>query len=127
MTLPVSGGARNTLKSLAVMFVLLTSSTVLQATEIEREGTMCRKLQRGFLNFALSPIELSNELAKEKLTNTLPPSWFAGLGRGAWFTLGRALTGVYEMVTFPIPYPANYRPILKPEFAWQHLPSADEN
>ncbi|OQA57761.1 MAG: hypothetical protein BWY42_00314 [Candidatus Omnitrophica bacterium ADurb.Bin277] len=98
----------------------------LHAAEIEPEGTMLRKLQRGFLNVALSPIEISNELAKEKKNDTFLPSWFAGLGRGAWFTVGRALTGVYEMVTFPVPYPANYRPILKPEFAWHHLPSAKD-
>ena len=50
----------------------------------------------------------------------------AGLGRGAIFMMGRALVGVYEMVTFPIPYPAHYKPVLQPEFEWQHLPSSDK-
>lgn len=95
----------------------------LQAAEIEADGTPLRKLQRGFLNVALSPIEISNELAKEKKNDTLPPSWVAGLGRGAAFTVGRALVGVYEMVTFPLALPADYRPILQPEFTWQHLSS----
>jgi putative exosortase-associated protein (TIGR04073 family) len=105
-----------------LLISLLAGSAVVQAAEIENEGTMLRKLQRGFLNIALSPIEVSNELSKEKRSDTFPPSWVAGLGRGACFMVGRALTGAYEMVTFPVPYPANYRPILKPEFAWQHLP-----
>ena len=105
-----------------LLVVLFAGSAVVHATEIESEGTMLRKLQRGFLNIALSPIEVSNELSKEKKNDTFPPSWVAGLGRGTFFMVGRALTGAYEMVTFPVPYPANYQPVLKPEFAWQHLP-----
>lgn len=83
---------------------------------------MCRKLQRGFLNAALSPIEISNELAKEvRKEDAIPPSWLTGAARGSVYAVGRALTGIYEMVTFAIPYPANYQPILKPEFPWEHL------
>lgn len=113
--------------SLKILTAILAFSIYLipfsHAVEIESEGTPLRKLQRGFLNIALSPIEISNELDKEKRNETVPPSWVAGLGRGAAFTVGRALVGVYEMVTFPMPAPAGYQPILQPEFSWQHLPS----
>lgn len=109
------------LRSLIVAGVLLVLSAPLQATEIEPDGTPLRKLQRGFLNIALSPIEISNELAKETRNDTLPPSWVAGLGRGAAYAMGRALVGVYEMVTFAIPSPAGYKPILQPEFEWGHF------
>ena len=87
--------------------------------EIQEAGTPQRKLQRGFLNVALSPFEISNELSKEVKNDTLPPSWFAGAGRGSCYAVGRALVGVYEMVTFPIPYPAHYKPVLQPEFSWE--------
>lgn len=111
-------------KILIAVFALLVFSLPLMAAEaeIQSEGTMQRKLQRGFLNVALSPIEISNELSKEVRNDTFPPSWIAGLGRGSIYAVGRALVGVYEMVTFAIPYPANYKPVLQPEFAWQHLP-----
>jgi len=114
--------------ALIALVALLTSSFPLMAeeAEIQNEGTPQRKLQRGFLNVALSPIEISNELSKEVRNDTFPPSWVAGLGRGAVYTVGRALVGVYEMVTFPFPYPANYKPVLQPEFTWQHLPSSDQ-
>ncbi|MEI6297640.1 MAG: exosortase system-associated protein, TIGR04073 family [bacterium] len=111
------------LKLFSAMFILLTLAASLQAAEIENEGTPQRKLQRGFLNIALSPLEISNELSKEKKNDTFPPSWVAGAGRGAAFMMGRALVGVYELVTFPLPYPANYKAVLSPEFAWQHLPA----
>lgn len=106
------------------LFVLLAFSLPAMAAvapepEIQKEGTCLRKLQRGFLNVALSPFEMSHELSKEVRNDTFPPSWMAGLGRGAFYTVGRALVGVYEMVTFPIPYPAKYKPVLQPEFPWE--------
>ena len=111
-----------------VILALLAVSFPLMAAEaeIQGEGTPQRKLQRGFLNVALSPIEISNELSKEVRNDTLPPSWIAGLGRGSIYAVGRALVGVYEMLTFAIPCPANYKPVLSPEFAWQHLPSSEK-
>jgi putative exosortase-associated protein (TIGR04073 family) len=106
----------------AVLLAMLALPLFAEEAEIQAEGTPQRKLQRGFLNVALSPIEISNELAKEVRNDTFPPSWVAGLGRGAVYTVGRALVGVYEVVTFPLPYPANNKPDLQPEFTWQHLP-----
>ena len=94
--------------------------------EIQADGTPLRKLQRGFLNVALSPFEISSELSKEVRNDTFPPSWVAGLGRGCFYTVGRALVGVYEMVSFPIPCPANYKPVLQPEFPWQLAPSSEK-
>lgn len=93
-----------------------------EEAEIQGEGLPQRKLQRGFLNVVLSPFEISNELSKEVRNDTIPPSWVAGLGRGVCYTMGRALVGVYEMVTFPLPYPANYKPVLQPEFPWELAP-----
>ena len=110
-------------KTLIALLALLAFSLPLMAAEAEirGEGTPQRKLQRGFLNVALSPIEISNELSKEVKNDTFPPSWVAGLGRGSIYAVGRALVGVYEMVTFPLPFPAHYKPVLQPEFEWQHL------
>ena len=110
----------------SLVFLAASSSVIAEEAEIQGEGTPQRKLQRGFLNVALSPFEISNELSKEIRNDTLPPSWFAGLGRGALYTVGRALVGVYEMVTFAVPYPASYQPVLQPEFPWQLAPSSDK-
>jgi putative exosortase-associated protein (TIGR04073 family) len=107
------------LLALLVFSLPLMAAEVVPEPEIQGEGTPLRKLQRGFLNVALSPFEISNELSKEVRNDTFPPSWVAGLGRGACYTVGRALVGVYEMATFPLPYPANYKPVLQPEFPWQ--------
>lgn len=95
---------------------------ILRAAEIAPEGTPVRKLQRGFLNIALSPIEISRELDSEKKVDSFVPSWFSGIGRGSFYAVGRALAGVYDMLTFFAPVPAGYEPLVSPEFAWEHLP-----
>ena len=105
--------------SVFVLMFLFALPLMAAEAEIQGEGTCLRKLQRGFFNVALSPFEISSELSKEVRNDTIPPSWVAGLGRGACYTVGRALVGVYEMVTFPLPYPASYKPVLQPEFPWQ--------
>jgi putative exosortase-associated protein (TIGR04073 family) len=92
-----------------------------EPAKIAGEGTPVRKLQRGFLNVALSPIDLSSEFQKEQNRETFPPSWVLAIGRGSCYMVGRALTGVYEMVTFLVPYPAGYAPVLYPEFTWEKL------
>jgi putative exosortase-associated protein (TIGR04073 family) len=119
-------------KTLIALLALLVFSfpamaAVAPEAEIQGEGTPQRKLQRGFLNIALCPVEISHELSKEVRNDTVPPSWIAGLGRGSIYAVGRALVGVYEIVTFAIPFPAHYKPVLSPEFEWQHLPSSSKN
>ena len=109
-----------------VLTLAFTSSLMAAEAEIQADGTPLRKLQRGFLNVALSPFEISSELSKEVRNDTFPPSWVAGLGRGCFYTVGRALVGVYEMVSFPLPCPANYKPVLQPEFPWQLAPSSEK-
>jgi len=111
------------MKKLLLIAAILTSVSIPSyAAELAESGPI-RKLQRGFLNIALSPMEISNELAVEKHENhdQMPPSWMTGLVRGIGFTAGRALAGVYDIVTFPIPFPKEYGPIIQPELPWDKM------
>ncbi|HCM42289.1 MAG TPA: hypothetical protein DIS66_03115 [Candidatus Omnitrophica bacterium] len=110
------------MKKLLFLALIAAVSQTSFAAEMEESGPL-RKLQRGFLNIALSPMEISNELAVEKHENhdQMPPSWMTGLVRGIGFTAGRALAGVYDIVTFPIPLPKEYGPIVQPELPWEKL------
>ena len=105
-----------------ILLLFLSDLPFLFAAEIAQEGTPARKLQRGFLNIALSPIEISKELDKEKKVDSLIPSWVIGIERGSFYAAARALTGVYEMLTFPFAVPARYEAVVQPEFAWELLP-----
>ena len=113
---------RVTMRKISILFFLFISITGnLFAVEIASEGTMQRKLQRGFLNIALSPIELSNQFAKRKNEDTILPSWIRASLEGTAYLAGRALVGAYEIATFPVAAPASYKPVLQPEFAWEYL------
>ncbi len=110
------------MKKLLFLALIAVFSQTSFAAEMESSGPL-RKLQRGFLNIALSPMELTNELAIEKHENDdqMPPSWMTGTVRGIAFTAGRALAGVYDIATFPIPFPKEYGPIVQPELPWDKL------
>lgn len=109
--------------ALPILFFLIMASGTAFAAHLEPSGTPYRKLQRGFVNVALSPIEVVHALDQEKGKEEVIPSWFAGLGRGTLFMVGRALSGVYDMLTFPISLPSGYAGLVDPQFVWQHLDS----
>jgi len=76
---------------------LKAAAAVLEAgapAKIASEDTSARKLQRGFLNAALSPIEISSALQEQIKKDRFPPSWFYAVGKGAFAMTGRALIGV---------------------------------
>lgn len=109
-----------------ILFFLLVSLFLflphLTASELAPKGTWQRKFQRGLLNTAFAPVELSRVLAREKKRDTtVLPSWIQGASEGIYFTAIRAVTGVYEVLTAPIPCPPGYQPFMKPEFALEHL------
>lgn len=81
-----------------------------------------KKLGRGVSNVFLSPMELLKGIGDANVEH----GWFAA---GTWgFLQGlvkggiRAVVGVYEVVTFPIPLPKGYGPILTdPEFFFEDV------
>ena len=109
-------------KALAILTTfLILAQPVFAATQMEPKGTMMRKFQRGFINLGLSPIEIRHELHLEKRKDAYLPSWVPGLFRGSAFMVGRALSGAYDLVTFPIPLPSGYEPLVYPELVTDHL------
>ncbi len=91
------------------------------APSMEPKGTAMRKLQRGVINIVLSPIEISHELHKDKTKEEYFPTWITGLLRGICYAGGRALSGVYDIVTFPLAVPSGYEPLVYPELVTEHL------
>ena len=99
-----------------------------RAAELEAEGTWRRKFQRGVLNTAFAPLEITHALAEENRRDKFPIPWASGLAQGMWFAAIRASVGVYEVVTAPIPSPRRYQPLMLPEFPLEYLdPSKDES
>ena len=81
------------------------------------EYTMWRKAGRGLVNVFLGWTEIAYQpvrMAEEG--NRWPVALGGGLVRGVCYTIGRTLTGVYEIISFPVAIPLNYRPIIYPEY-----------
>jgi putative exosortase-associated protein (TIGR04073 family) len=74
------------------------------------------KLGRGFANIAGSPLELGKQPMEMAKIEPWPIAFFGGFFKGLTFMIARIGVGVYEIVTFPIPWPHGYGPIIHPEF-----------
>jgi putative exosortase-associated protein (TIGR04073 family) len=75
-----------------------------------------RKLGRGFANVLFGVVELPNQYTKANSEHGGAAGLTYGVPKGFVRWIGRELVGVYEIVTFPIPFPKGYKPIMKPEF-----------
>jgi putative exosortase-associated protein (TIGR04073 family) len=109
--------------ALVLAFILATgvfSTLPASAEELYRESaevnSMMTKLGRGLVNVLTGWLEVPKQIAKS-IRETDPASGTCiGLCKGVAWTWARTMTGVYEVVTFPVPTPKNYEAIIEPEF-----------
>ena len=79
-----------------------------------------KKLGRGICNVITCPFELFLQSSRVNNSDGAMAALTYGILKGVAMTGLRAVVGVYEVVTFPIPVPKNYGPILKdPEFFFE--------
>lgn len=105
------------------MICVLTATSVPAAAEepgvAQQIGT---KFVRGVANLTTGWVELPKQIYVVG-TNE---GWVAGALRGPFDGLGmfaaRTIAGAYEILTFPIPVPPNYQPMLSPEYVWETEP-----
>ena len=94
--------------ALALFVIALTPSV--------QAGDPGRKLGRGLANtlFGISEIPETIYSVNRDYGGGAAITW--GVVKGVGRFVGRELTGIYEIVTFPIPLPLHYDPIMQPEF-----------
>jgi len=79
--------------------------------------TPIKKLGRGFCNIVTCPMEFPKGIQDVYDEGGIFAALTWGILKGVFNTGVRAVVGVYEVVTFPIPFPKDYEPILTdPEF-----------
>ena len=78
------------------------------------------KLGRGLANMVTGVLALPGSIAEGAHENGASGA-AVGLGKGIARTIARELVGVYEFVTFPLPVPRGYRPILEPPYPWEYF------
>ncbi len=81
---------------------------------------MLHKLGRGIANIATCPGELirTPELVGKK--DGYLAAMSVGILQGAWRTVLRGVTGVFEVATFYAEIPKDYAPLMKPEYVFAH-------
>ena len=100
-----------------IIGVILTASVLFVFSQASvLAGNPLEKLARGCTNIVTSPGELVYQINPAMKSTPDPVTGsFLALFRGIFFTIKRAGVGLYDVVTFPIPKPANYAPVYEPE------------
>lgn len=97
--------------------ILIITAILLAPAAFVHADNALDKLGRGTANVVTSPFEISKNMGDAKETDGMLAGLTVGLFKGIFDFGKRALVGVYEIATFPIPIPADYKPILTdPEY-----------
>ena len=79
-----------------------------------------KKLGRGICNTISCPLEILDQVKKTNNSDGPAAGITLGVLKGVGMMCVRAIVGVYEIATFPIPIPKDYKPILTdPEFFFE--------
>jgi putative exosortase-associated protein (TIGR04073 family) len=96
--------------------LVLQVSTAAAATEdAPRDHNALRKLGRGIANVLFGVVEVPNQCTKA-VSDHGGAGMAYGLPKGFVRWICREFVGVYEVVTFAVPVPKGYKPVMKPEF-----------
>lgn len=79
---------------------------------------MGKKLGRGLVNCATGWIEIPKNIYDTSVEHNPLMGITLGTIKGAGMTVVRTGAGVYDVATFLFPIPADYEPILEPEFVF---------
>lgn len=81
-------------------------------------GDPLRKLGRGLANTASGWLEVPAEIFREADRHADIGGFIAAPFKGLFKAVGRTVVGIYEVATFIIPLPSQYRPLIEPEFVF---------
>jgi putative exosortase-associated protein (TIGR04073 family) len=101
---------------LLVFALLLPFRAVAETDEAPRGQNALRKFGRGIANVLFGIVEVPNQITKVTSEHGGGAGATYGVGKGFVRWMGREFTGVYDIVTFPVPFPKGYKPIMHPEF-----------
>ena len=101
---------------LLISVLLLPLGTMADTDDSPKGQNALRKLGRGIANVLFGIVEVPNQITKVAAEHGGGAAVTYGIGKGFYRWFGRELTGAYDVVTFPVPLPRGYKPIMQPEF-----------
>jgi len=106
--------------ALAVLFVLVWPLVSSADNAADKAG-------RGFAAIATPFLEIPGNIIDTSEREGAAAGWTVGLAKGIGMSIIRPPIGVYELLTAPIPAPANFEPILQPEYPWSYFVDGDDS
>lgn len=103
--------------ALVLMVLALTAGPAVAAEQRAYGEGVLTKFARGIVNTATGWMELFKQPYRGAQQEG-PGGALVGVGKGIGYTVGRTLSGVYDVVTFPIPVPDNFEPFMKPDYVF---------
>lgn len=96
------------------------------AGEQETGALVVTKLFRGIANAATGWMEIPKQVSLiwQDRGPGMGLSW--GLLKGVAYAVARSTAGGYEIITFPLPVPEEYHPLMQPEYVLSDLPSGSQ-
>ena len=123
----IAGGRKIPVLVIAALCLSLAGAADAPAEEQSPPAVPARigtKLMRGLANLVTGV----GEIPKQIYLIGQKEGWVQGTFRGPFEGLGmfvaRTVAGAYEVLTFPIPVPPGYQPMLLPEYVWQPEPAS---
>ncbi|MFQ5899167.1 MAG: exosortase system-associated protein, TIGR04073 family [Candidatus Methylomirabilia bacterium] len=107
---------RRFLSTLSVLALLFGAANPAPAAD-SIAGRMALKVLRGLENITLGFVtEWTKAIYYDSVDHGLPYGLTVGTLKGIGWGALRTGVGAYELATFAVPVPKNYRPMLYPEF-----------
>ena len=103
---------------------LALAALVLLLASPARAQTATRKVGRGLAGMTTSVLEVPGNMVAETRARGYGEGIPLGFAKGLGMIIPRTLVGVWEFLSAPFPVPANYEPILQPEFPWGYFESS---
>lgn len=105
----------------ALALIMIAGSAIAQPPpDVYREqseiGQMFHKLGRGIVNVLTCWVEIPRQISQDWQETDPVTGLVTGTVKGVGWGFARLASGVYETVTFPLPVPPDYQPLLLPEF-----------
>ncbi len=101
--------------SLCVAGMLIALVCLLSATSDASGADALRKFGRGIANLTWGWTDLPLAMHREDTLNGPVAAYTYGIVRGLAKAVSRTAVGIYEIASFPIPWPDGYWPIIGPE------------
>ena len=78
-----------------------------------------QKFIRGITNTFTGWVEMPKQMYLRTTQGPLAIGVLRGILEGIGMSFARTSAGLYDLATFPVPWPWHYRPLLEPEYVWQ--------